>query len=114
MEIRTLTGTSHETLVSTFLRAFEGYFVQMPTDPAIWRDRWGSAPVDPARSYGAFNGEELVAFILHAIGTVNGVRTAYNSGTGVLPAYRGQHLIDTLYARAIPALREAGVAACSL
>jgi ribosomal protein S18 acetylase RimI-like enzyme len=114
MRISTLAAVPMPLVVETFLKAFEGYFVQLPTDLAYWEDRFRSAGVDLSRSHGAFDGEQLVAFIIHGIGTLNGASTAFNTGTGVLPAYRGRRLVDALYAEALPALRAAGIAQCTL
>jgi GNAT superfamily N-acetyltransferase len=114
MHIGTLSGLPFATVVGAFLRAFEGYFVPLPTDPDYWEDRFRCAGVNWSLSYGAFDDDELVAFIIHGVGNVHGKLVACNGGTGVLPHYRGRQLVDALYAHALPYLREAGVSACSL
>src|SRR5690606_28619003 len=38
----------------------------------------------------------------------------YNTGTGILPDYRGLAIIDKLYAHAIPEFKEKGVEKCLL
>lgn len=114
MRIGTLAGTELPYVIDVFLRAFEGYFVPLPTDPAYWEDRFRSARVDLSGSFGAFDGDELVAFVIHGFGTLNGHVTAFNTGTGVLPAYRGRRLVDAIYEAAIPALRERGVTRSTL
>ena len=60
-------------------------------------------------SYGAFENDRLVAFILHGIDTINAKRVAYNAGTGVLPGYRGKHLSFKLYEYCIAQLKEQGI-----
>ncbi|HEX2617007.1 MAG TPA: GNAT family N-acetyltransferase, partial [Flavobacteriales bacterium] len=90
------------------------YFVQVSNDVAYWQHRFHCAAVDLHRSYGAFAGDELVAFIIQGFCAPDAVPTAFNSGTGVLPAYRGQQLVDRLYAHALPLLRHEGITCCTL
>ncbi|MBP6391109.1 MAG: GNAT family N-acetyltransferase [Flavobacteriales bacterium] len=114
MRIATLAETTIPELVEVFLKAFEGYFVALPKKLAYWEDRFRSAGVDLSRSYGAYDGDQLVAFIIHGIGVVDGEPTAFNTGTGVLPAYRGRRVVDAIYAEALPALRAHGIAQSTL
>ena len=44
-------------------------------------------------SFGVFDGEQLVGFVIHCIGEEAGRTVAYNTGTGVLPGYRGQRWV---------------------
>lgn len=55
-----------------------------------------------------------VGFILNALGTWQGKRTAYNGGTGVVPEARGQALTAQLYAYVLPFLKAQGVEQCLL
>lgn len=114
MEIRDLGSTPLRSVVDCLLRAFEGYFVAMPKELHVWEQRFGRSGVDWSRSYGVFMQEELVAFIIHAMGEVDGRRTAFNTGTGVVPEQRGKHLVDALYAHALPELKQAGTSQCAL
>ena len=61
-----------------------------------------------------FDNEKLVAFIIHAIDNRNGVLTAYNTGTGVLPEYRGRKIVQSIYDFALPDLRRNGIRRCTL
>jgi RimJ/RimL family protein N-acetyltransferase len=72
------------------------------------------ANVDFSLSYGMFEDNVLVGFILNAVDHRNNKRIAYNTGTGVLPEYRGQHIVDSLYEFAIPNLRKHGIEKCTL
>lgn len=74
-----------------------------------WRDRWRAAGLRLDHSFGAFAEDgRLVGFLLHAIGRREYDQMAFNVGTGVLPAYRGQRLVGKLYEVATPQLRQAG------
>ncbi len=114
MHIQNLSNTPIEDLVSAILTSFEGYFVTMPSDTAYWAQRFQIARVDFKLSFGMFDGEDLVGFIIHGIDTINGELTAFNTGTGVVPTFRKQKIIDQLYAHAVPLLREKNVQNCRL
>lgn len=70
--------------------------------------------MDWALSFGVFDGEDLVAFILNGVGLDDGLKTAFNTGTGVLPAYRGHGWVDRLYAFAREPFAAAGIEQCKL
>lgn len=65
-------------------------------------------------SFGMFYGPKLIGFIIHGIGYHQDELTAFNTGTGVVPEFRSQKVIDRLYETAIPILRQRGVAKCML
>lgn len=109
MQIKNLSKTSIEKIVTCFSDAFSEYAIKMPTDPAFWAKRWKSARVDYALSFGVFDQEKLVAFIINGIDEHDGKRTAFNTGTGVIKAYRGQQLVDKMYAAATPHFKEKGI-----
>jgi GNAT superfamily N-acetyltransferase len=96
------------------IAAFENYFVPMHTDPNYYRNRWLMASVDFKLSYGMFDGERLVGFIINAIDTRDGEKIAFNTGTGVLPAYRGKRIVKLIYEYALGDLKKNGVTKSSL
>jgi ribosomal protein S18 acetylase RimI-like enzyme len=109
MTVKNLSNTSFEDLLDCFLLAFDNYFVKMPTDPNYYKQRWKAAKVDFKLSYGMFDGEKLVGFIIHAIDNRFGKLTAFNTGTGVIPAYRGKRIVKSIYAFALKDLQENGI-----
>lgn len=114
MEIRSLSKTPLQEIIDCLLISFEDYFVPMPSDINYWRDRFKGARVDLDLSYGAFDAEKLVGFIIHGIDDYNGLRTAFNTGTGVIPGFRGQKVVDQIYTYAIPQLQQKGIQQCAL
>lgn len=114
MEIKNLTSIPVEEVIACFLTAFENYFVKLPVDINYWRNRFITARVDWQLSFGMFDGEQLVGFIINGIDNHDGKLTAYNTGTGILPKYRGKAIVDQLYAHAIPQLKKRGVEKCLL
>ncbi len=97
MIIKDLSTTSFEQILHCFLSAFADYYVEMPTDPVYYRQRWRLAKVDFNLSYGMFDRGKLVGFIIHAIDHRQGRLLAFNTGTGVIPDYRGRRIVQTIY-----------------
>ena len=57
---------------------------------------------------------KLVAFVVNGIDEWDGYKTAYNGGTGVIPAYRGKRLTSTIYDFLEPKFKAAGIEQCTL
>lgn len=109
MEILNLNNVTLEELVDCFLLAFENYYVKMPSNKDYYERRWKAAKVDYDLSYGMFDNGRLVGFIIHAIDDRFGIKTAFNTGTGVIPEFRGQRIIKSIYDFAINDLRYNGI-----
>ncbi|GAA4278651.1 GNAT family N-acetyltransferase [Aquimarina mytili] len=114
MKIRRLDIIEFSVLMECFLKAFENYFVKMPTDHEYYRQRWEMAKVRLDLSYGMFYDEKLVGFIINAIDQRQNDIIAFNTGTGVLPEFRRQNIVHSIYQFAIPELRKHGVTKCQL
>ncbi len=114
MNIRNLRDTPLEVIVECLVIAFENYFIKMPADINFWRNRFKGARVDFELCFGVFDGDKLVAFIINGIDQQNGLLTAFNTGTGVLPEYRGKQLVDQMYQHAFPIFKEKGIQKCAL
>jgi ribosomal protein S18 acetylase RimI-like enzyme len=84
IEVRSLEGMSWERLASAFTAAFSDYAVPMAMSASALEAMQRRRGYAAAASFGAFVGEELVAFAL----TCRDGDRAYNSGTGVLPSAR--------------------------
>ncbi|MDN5201620.1 GNAT family N-acetyltransferase [Fulvivirgaceae bacterium BMA10] len=70
--------------------------------------------IDYSHSFGAFHEEELVGFIFKTIDNYQGRKSAFNGGTGVVPAFRGNHITAHLYEKAIPVFKANNVEQCVL
>lgn len=114
MQIKSLANTSLEAIVNCLQASFKGYFVQLPSSLKYWEDRFRTARVELNYSYGMFDSSQLVGFIIIGIDDFNGKSTAFNTGTGVLPGYRGKGIVDRLYEFAIPQFQEFGISSCRL
>jgi ribosomal protein S18 acetylase RimI-like enzyme len=114
MVVRHLDDTDFEVIMECFLLSFENYFVKMPTDYDFYAVRWKAAGVRFDLSYGMFDDDKLVGFIINAVDERQGHLTAYNSGTGVIPEYRGKRIVKAIYDYAIPDLIKNGITKCQL
>ena len=109
MKVTNLATSSINDVIDCFLTAFEGYYVKMPTDHNYYVERWKAAGVDFNLSYGMFDEGELIAFIIHAVDTRAGKLIAFNTGTGVIPRYRGKRIVSAMYEYALNDLKQHGI-----
>ena len=114
MEFRTLQNTAPSEIIACFNQAFSDYFVPVTATEEAMQNRWRASRVDFNLSVGAFEKDQLVAFIFTGVGLLNGHKTAYNAGTGVIPDFRGQKLVSELYSFALPLFKNAGISQCTL
>jgi ribosomal protein S18 acetylase RimI-like enzyme len=114
LTVKKLENIEFDLIVTCFLKSFEDYTIKVPTDKSYYKKRWEIAKVDYALSYGMFDGENLVGFIINAIDYRNGEKIAFNTGTGVVPEYRGKRIVKSIYDFAIPDLKDSGITKCSL
>lgn len=101
-------------LYDTFLAAFADYTVPIKLTREEFSMKFKREGVEPSFCAGAFQSGAMVGFILTGLGEWRGKPTAYNAGTGVLPAHRGHGLTKQLYQFMLPKLRESGVEQCLL
>lgn len=114
MIVKNLGNTDFELVLESFLLAFQNYFVTVPTNGDYYKERWKVAKVDFNFSYGMFDGDRLVGFVIHAIDHRNGRLSAFNTGTGVIPDYRGQKIVQSIYDYALEDLKRIEVTNCVL
>lgn len=107
MEIKSLENTDFEIIFRAFSQSFADYEIQISAEEL--KGMWKRRGFDPALSFAAFEGENIVAFTFNGIGNYNGQRMAYDTGTGTLKEYRGQGLATKIFEYSIPYLREAGI-----
>lgn len=105
--IKSLNTIGFESLYSTFKEAFSDYEVQVTKEElGIMLSRRGFVP---ALSFGLFDDDKLISFTLNGIGSFNGEKTAYDSGTGTLKEYRGKGYASRIFTFSLPYLKEASV-----
>lgn len=114
MEIKNLQHIPLPSIVDCLLESFADYFVKMPEDVQYWENRFLGARVNFELSFGMFDDGKLIGFIINGIDYTGEDLTAFNTGTGVIPAYRGDKIVDSIYDFAIPVLKKNGVKKCML
>lgn len=101
-------------LHKTFNKAFSDYVLPMHVTVKQLAENIRRDGIDFRYSAGAFAEGKLVGFILNSLEEWNGVKTAYNGGTGVIPDFRGQRITRQMYDYLLPRLQEAGAQQCLL
>ena len=107
--IRTLEKERFDVIMEAFYRAFEHYYVSFPRNNDIFHRRFEAAMVDYSYSFGVYQDDRLVGFILHAIDERGGKKIAFNAGTGVVAECRGQRLVQAMYDFGLPRFKKLGV-----
>lgn len=114
MEIKNLKDTSLSDIVRAISASFADYFVQLSSEVSYWEKRFTASRVNYELSYGMFEDGQLVGFIINGIDEAGGVKTAFNTGTGVMASSRGHKIIDQLYQYALPYFKAADIRQCTL
>lgn len=114
MLVKNLGEIDFELIMDCFLKSFKDYFVEMPTNINYYKNRWKVSKVNYNLSYGMFVEGNLVGFILNAIDEREGELIAFNTGTGVIPKYRGKRILKSIYEYALSDLKKKGITKCSL
>lgn len=65
-------------------------------------------------SVGSYSKRKLVGFVFNSVDYYEGKKTAYNGGTGVIPAFRGNKLTEKMYDSIFPKLEKNGIEQCVL
>lgn len=109
MEIKSLENTSLKEIVETLNLAFSDYVIPLKFTEDYAKERWTASGVDYSLSFGAFDGDKLVGFIIHAINNYEGNTFAYNASTGVIPEYRRKGVLSKLYNVGLKELKKANI-----
>jgi ribosomal protein S18 acetylase RimI-like enzyme len=109
IEYRLLSGNDFNQAHECFLAAFSDYEVDMRMSHEQFRQRIVRDGVCLEMSAGAFDGDRMIGFCINAVGQWQRKLTAYDAGTGIVPAYRGRGVAKELFALLESKLKEAGV-----
>lgn len=108
MKIKTLSKLPLKDQITVFNQAFADYIIEFQYTEERKLHRSQRARADLDLSIGVYDDKKLVAFIFSATGVVDGHKTVYNGGTGVIPAYRGKRLVKKMYEFAFPIWKAQG------
>lgn len=98
----------------TFNAAFSDYFVDSQLGDERLVAHLRESAVRLELSVGACRGMDMVGLLLNGIDAWDGALTAYDAGTGVVPAFRGRGIAGGMFRFALPGLEAAGVRRCLL
>ncbi len=107
MEIKSLEKIDFATLFKAFSTAFADYDIQLNADEL--KTMWKRRGFNPNLSFAAFEGKNIVSFTLNGIGTFNGQKMAYDTGTGTVKEYRKDGLATKVFEHSIPFLKAANI-----
>ncbi len=105
MLLKSLENTPLADIVSAFNQSFADYELplQFTTETLLQKIRFED--IDLRYSVGAFDNDNLVGLIFFGIDG----KTAWDGGTGVIPAYRGQKLTQRMLEYSFPILKKPGI-----
>ncbi len=109
LQIRTLSGTSVETIHEAFIDAFSEYEVPIDMPVEKLREMMVTRDLNPDWSVGCFDGDLLVGFILTGYREKDGVKTCYDGSTGVIKAYQRKGVGEMMLKELLQLLKEKGV-----
>ncbi len=108
MEIKSLNTSGFDNIYESFSLAFKDYELQLNKHElkAMLKRRGFNADL----SFAAFNENgKIIAFTFNGVGTFNGKRTAYDTGTRTLKEYRGKGFATRIFEYSLPFLQERGI-----
>ena len=109
-QYQALQEVSMEQLAECFNLAFSDYEQTICFTPESLQYYLTASAVDLSLSFGAFCGEQMVAFILNAGGIYQEERAVFDAGTGVVPEHRGKKVFSALFEYTREQLRHCGIA----
>ena len=105
--ITSLKNENPDAIYEAFAQAFNDYEIQLRKEEFFrMMSRRG---FDPSLSFAAYENDKIVAFTLNGIGEFNGIKTAYDTGTGTIKEYRGKGLASEIFKYSIPYLKSSGI-----
>lgn len=107
--ISTLGGVSMKTMTASWNKAFDDYAVKITMDEESLGRFFRQNGVRLEASIGAFDGDTPVGIWLNGIREIDGVLTAYDSGTAIWPEFRNQGVSKLLAEKSTMVLKDIGV-----
>jgi ribosomal protein S18 acetylase RimI-like enzyme len=108
-DIKTLEDVDLEVIQTVFNQSFSDYFIPIKLTKEQLISKMFADKTDLSLSVGVFDGNVLIAFILHGFDILENERVVYNGGTGVISKQRGSGLTKQMYQFILPILKEKGI-----
>lgn len=96
-------------LYKTFTEAFSDYVIPFALTEVQFRNHINVNAVDLARTVGYLENDRLVGFSLNGFGLWNDRPTAYDAGTGVMPAFRRKGISRAMFEMMLPVFKDSGI-----
>lgn len=93
MKFNSLENSTISEMLTAFNLSFADYIIPLQVTEQQFRDKLFSEDIHLEWSFGAFEDNKLVGFMLHGYRN----NTLYNAGTGVIPKHRGNKITQKLY-----------------
>ncbi|MEP0984507.1 GNAT family N-acetyltransferase [Ekhidna sp.] len=107
MNVRLISEGDFEKLFDTFKAAFTDNEVRFQPSSQDFSYRLHKKLLfNRDISAAFFDGDQMTGFILHSSNLYQGIPTAYNGGTGVLPGFRNQKTAESMYEFLIPKIQQ--------
>lgn len=114
MEFRSLNEFTLDRLAALWNDGFAGYFVDATTTPEGFLRRFAVEQLSLDLSFAAVLNGEPIGFVLSGARTIQGRKLAWNGGTGIVPARRGQGVGKAMIAEALRRYEAASVGLATL
>lgn len=114
IELRTLNSCTLDEAVALWNGGFTGYYSDMSRTLPAHTAYLGKVSIQPQLSVAAFIADKPAGFVLIGMKEIQGRKSAWNAGTGVLPEFRGLGVAKTLMLETMRRLREDGVHTAAL
>lgn len=96
LRIQKLSDCTFTEITNVWNEAFSNYTVNFQNSVDQLSSMIGKKDLLPLCSLVAFDGNRPIGFVLNAVKPINGVKTAWNGGTGVSVKYQGQGIGNLL------------------
>lgn len=107
--IRQLDQTGMDEVYSAFATAFADYTEPFHLTFEQFRHMQKRRGCDLSLSFGAFDRQKLIGFVLNGTGSWENQLTAYDTGTGIVKKYRNQGIASMLFNESLPILKANGI-----
>lgn len=104
-----LSQLSLDELVKLWNRGFEGYFVSVRMTLNQWLIRTADEGISLEDSLAMYVDGQPIGFVVNGYRTIDGKKTAWNGGTGIVPEFRGRGYGKLLLERNLRLYSELGV-----
>ncbi|MEZ5017672.1 MAG: GNAT family N-acetyltransferase [Flavipsychrobacter sp.] len=101
-------------IAAAFNQSFADYAAPLSITPQRLAEKIRAEGIDLDLSMGVFDGAKIIGFVWHSTRVINGKEIAYNGGTGVIPEYRGRHLVREMYRFIQPYFKQRDISGCTL